>query len=270
VGLRAGLRQHQLVVAEKVLLEATLTGAITVLSELLAGVDPVMFSRSQAVRDWSVRVASELGCREIWAIEIAALLAPIGRIALPRGNETIKGRPTALDALIAAMPQVGARLLEPIPRLEGVAKIIRYQGKGYDGSGLPADDLKGELIPLESRILKVLWDFHELLHARRSAAVAMEEMRLRPKAYDPEVLEAFATLLESAPASSEVGNVRLRDLRAGMTLASDLLDENGSLILPAGLRLGAGHMELLSILEGTVTLQEPVAILLQEGKPHEA
>lgn len=269
LGLRAGLRQHQLVVAEKELLEATLTGAITVLSELLAGVDPVMFSRCQAVRDWSARLARVLHCQEIWTIEIAALLAPIGRITLPRGGVSGEGYRVALDALIAAVPELGARLLEPIPRLGGVARIIRYQAKGYDGSGLPADEVTGESIPLESRILKVLWDFHDRLQVRGSAAVALEELRLRPRIYDPRVLAAFAALLEADPAPPAVGHVRLRSLRAGMTLASDLLAEDGSLVLPKGLRLGPGHMELLSNLAGLMALQEPVAILVREEVSHE-
>lgn len=270
LAIRAGLRQHQLVVAEKELLEQTLTGAITVLSELLAGVDPVMFSRSQLVRGRAARLARALGCEEVWAIEIAALLAPIGRVALPAwALQNGENRVTAGD-LLAAFPEVGARLLEPIPRLEGAARIIRYLAKGYDGSGLPEEEIRGEAIPLGSRILKVAWDFSELEQARQSAAVALEEMRLRPKAYDPRVLKAFSDLMEIRPKPALAQNLRLRDLRSGMTLASDLSAEGGGLILPAGLRLGAGHMELLSSLARVVTLQEPVSVRLPEGASHEA
>lgn len=271
LAIRAGLRQHQLVIAEKELLESTLTGAITVLSELMAGVEPILFSRGQVVRDWSVRLARTLGCEEIWAIEIAALLAPIGKIALPRGAIQGNGRHNKIvEALLEAVPEVGARLLEPIPRLDGVARIIRYQDKGYDGSGRPTDGISGELIPLGSRILKVLGDFHELQHARRNSMVALEEMRLRPKAYDPKVLDALAKLLESRPDSPAARNIRLRELRTGMTLASDLQTEDGGLVLPEGLRLGVGHMELLSNLMRLVSLREPVPILLPEGESHEA
>jgi hypothetical protein len=170
-----------------------------------------------------------------------------------------------VEALIAAMPEVGARLLQPIPRLEGVARIIRYQAKGYDGSGAPADDIQGGLIPLGSRILKVLWDFSELEHTRRSRLVALEEMRLRPKPYDPKVLEAFANLLAFSPPAPVPQDLRLRELRTGMTLASDIRTGEGGLVLPTGLRLGPGHMELLASLARLMDLQEPVAVLLPEG-----
>lgn len=270
LALRAGLRQHQLVIAERELLEQTLMGAITLVSELLAGVDPVMFSRSQVVRERCARLARDLGCEEVWAVEIAALLAPIGRMTLPAGTIKEASGRSGLDALIAAMPEVGARLIEPIPRLEGVARIIRYQSKGYDGSGLPLDDIQGDSIPLGSRILKVLWDFTELEQSRRSRAVALEELRLRPKAYDPRVLEALANLLAFSPPAPVPQSLRLRDLGVGMILASDICTGEGGLVLPSGLRLGPGHLELLSSLARLMDLQEPVSILLSEGEFREA
>lgn len=270
LALRAGLRQHQLVVAERELLEQTLMGAITLFSELLAGVDPVMFSRSQVVRRRSAQLARMLGCDEVWAIEIAALLAPIGRITLPaevlRGSRGLGGAST----LLAALPEVGARLLQPIPRMEGIAQMIRYHAKGYDGSGLPADDIQGEAIPMGARILKVLWDFAELESVRKSRVVALEDLKLRPKAYDPKVLAALSDLLAAAPPARSVHHLGVRDLRAGMILDADILTGEGSLVLPTGLRLGPGHLELLSGLAGLLDLQEPVSILLGEEAAHEA
>jgi response regulator RpfG family c-di-GMP phosphodiesterase len=269
LAIRAGLRQHQLVIAEKELLEQTLTGAIAVLSELLASVDPVLFSRSQVVRERGARLARMLGCEEVWAVEVAALLAPIGRIALPSAAVQASGHPVAAAALLAAVPEVGARLLQPIPRLGGVARIIKYQGKGYDGSGMPADDIQGEAIPLESRILRVLWDFSELDAARRSPIVALEELRLKPKPYDPRVLEALGDLLAFAPPAPTAREVFLRGLQVGMTLAADLQTEDGGLVLPKGLRLGPGHLEVLAGLAPLMALREPISILPPDGDPHE-
>ena len=269
LAVRAGLRQYELVHAERELLEGTLTGAINLFSELLAGVDPVMFSRSQVVRSRSALLARKLGCDKVWEVEIAALLAPIGRITLPsRAIQAAVGR-TGLETLLAAMPEVGARLLQPIPRLEGVAQMIRYQAKGYDGSGLPDDDLQGEALPMGARILKVLWDFSELEYSRKSRMVALEEMKLRPKAYDPKVLEALAESLSPKLPATDGRGLKLRDLRAGMVLASDIRTGAGGLVLPMGLRLGPGHLELLASLARLTDLQEPVSVLLPQEDSHE-
>ncbi|HEX7553631.1 MAG TPA: hypothetical protein VF378_08755, partial [Geothrix sp.] len=63
---------------------------------------------------------------------------------------------------------------------------------------------------------------------------------------------------------------RLRELRTGMTLAEAIRTADGGLVLPTGLRLGPGHLELLASLTRLMELQEPVAILVSEEAPHEA
>jgi hypothetical protein len=154
--------------------------------------------------------------------------------------------------------------------MAGVARMIRYQAKGFDGSGLPADEVRGEAIPLGARILKVLWDFSALEEARKSRAVALEELRLRPKTYDPKVLAAFAESLADRRPLAAARSLWLRELRTGMILAEAIRTADGGLVLPTGLRLGPGHLELLASLARLLELQEPVAILVSEEAPYEA
>lgn len=270
LALRAGLRQHRLVLAEREVLEQTLTSAITLFSELLAGMDPVLFSRGQMVRQRSAQLARSLGCEEAWAVEVAALLAPLGRATLPEeARQASTGRPGA-DALFSAMPEVGAKLLEAIPRLEGVARMIRYHAKGYDGTGFPADEVQGEDLPLGSRILKVLWDFSELEQGLKSRVVALEAMRLRPKPYDPKVLVALGELIAHSRPAPGVQELQLSDLQTGMVLATDLLTGAGAMVLPRGLRLGPGHLELLKHLAQVLDLNRAVSVLQPEGATHES
>ena len=53
-----------------------------------------------------------------------------------------------------------------IPRLEGVARIILYQHKNFDGSGFPQDDVGGHDIPAGQKItpamLELLRNFARL------------------------------------------------------------------------------------------------------------
>jgi response regulator RpfG family c-di-GMP phosphodiesterase len=222
------------------------------------------------VRARSAVLARLLGCDQAWEVEIAALLAPIGRITLPPGAIQAAGGRAGVDALLAAMPEVGARLLQPIPRMAGVARMIRYQAKGYDGSGLPADEVLGDAIPLGARILKVLWDFSELEETRKNRTVALEELKLRPRAYDPKVMAALAEWLAASRPVAFARSLRLRELRTGMILVEAIRAADGGLVLPTGLRLGPGHLELLASLTRLLELQEPVVILVSEEAPHEA
>src|SRR5205823_5357234 len=77
------IRQHQLVAAEKQILEQTLAGSIQVLTEILALADARLFSRCTSVRDRCREVTGLIPPGELWQIESAAMLLPIGSIAIP-------------------------------------------------------------------------------------------------------------------------------------------------------------------------------------------
>lgn len=261
VAIRTGIRQYELVRAEQELLEGTLTGAIEVLSELLASVDPTAFSLGLTVRSRCGQVARRLKFDQVWAIEVAAMLAPIGRIALPR--EVLKGdalKPET-QAILARVPEVGATMIQSIPRMESVAEIIRYQAKGFDGSGIPEEGLSGEAIPLGARILKAVQDFTSLETIRHSRAVALEELLRHSRSYDPAVLSTMEACFGGATGSGPIPRlVRLQDLLPGMILAGDLRSDPGQLVLGQGLRLGRGHLELLRNLTGFLEIPDPIAV----------
>ncbi len=259
LAIEAGLRQYELVHAEQELLEGTLTGAIEVLSELLASVDPAAFSLGLTVRRRCSEVGKRLGCPDLWAIEVAAMLAPIGRIALPRDVLKADQGSPEVQAILSRVPEVGGRMLESIPRMESVAAIIRYQAKGFDGSGVPEEGHAGEAIPLGARILRAVSDLTALEASRRSRAVALEELKMHARPYDPQVVAAIDACFGSPSGRAQApGLVRLRDLAPGMILAADLATGSGQLVLGRGLRLGPGHLELLRNLEGLLDLPDQV------------
>ncbi|NWJ39933.1 MAG: response regulator [Geothrix sp.] len=262
LAIHAGQRQYDLVRAERELLEGTLTGAIEVLAELLASVDPAAFSLGLSVRGRCGEVARALGSGDVWAIEVAAMLAPIGRIALPREVLKAEAYKPETQAILIRVPELGASMIQTIPRLESVADIIRYQAKGFDGSGIPEEGLTGEDIPLGARILKAVQDFTTLETQRHSGAVALEELKLHGKAYDPAVLKAmeqcFGNSVRTRPAPRLV---RREDLVPGLILAGDLHTTAGQLVLGQGLRLGHGHLELLRNLVDILGIPDRIPVL---------
>ena len=104
--------------------------------------------------------------------------------------------------MVARLPETSARLLANIPRLEGVARIVRYQHQHFDGSDLPEDPVKGEALPLGSRLLKILDDLAQLQAEDMNRREALEEMQSRLGWYDPVVLECRAGVLWHGPAQA--------------------------------------------------------------------
>jgi response regulator RpfG family c-di-GMP phosphodiesterase len=191
-----GIEQYRLATAEQELLETTLTRSVEAMTGILEVLDPTMFSVARALADRAVQVARALGARDPWSIHLAALFSPLWIHVLEAGarartvDENLAD-PVGAQALASAVAKA-ADLVQPIARLEEVALIIRYLGRGADGSGFPAGALPAEGLPLGSRILRTLLDFHIVETRLHSREVALEHLRLQGQRYDPQVLAALA------------------------------------------------------------------------------
>jgi response regulator RpfG family c-di-GMP phosphodiesterase len=243
--LAEGLDQYRMRFVEREVLETTLSGTVKVLMEILSLLDPVVFSRSQRLKDYVHQFCRDTGASSAWENELAAMLSQIGRVTIPR--DLIERLAAAVplteteETLLARVPELGADLLENIPRLGYVATMVRYQQKHFDGSGVPSDALCGENIPYGSRLLKIFTDLIELEDAsftRHDAFVKMQEFADR---YDPALLmavwdwcnHAFGTSRDNTPTRL----LTLEELQSGYVLAEDICSREGLLILSGGSRL---------------------------------
>jgi diguanylate cyclase (GGDEF)-like protein/putative nucleotidyltransferase with HDIG domain len=138
---------------------------------------------------------------DVQAVEIAALLHDIGKLAVP---EHILSKPGPLTAnerrKMQIHAQVGAEIVSAVPFPCPVAPLIRSHHERWDGTGYPAR-LRGEQIPLGARILSVV-DCYDALTSDRPYRLALspyEAARMLQqeagKAFDPHIVSQFATLL---------------------------------------------------------------------------
>ena len=131
MAIALAIRQYSLITAEKELLDKTLMGSITVLSEVLSLASPIAFSSGLRVKAVVGEIAKKLQLHNIWQFEIAALMSQIGCITLPPDtlNKLYSGQELNAEekTMYQDHPQIGSKLLEKIPRLETVAAIIAHQ-----------------------------------------------------------------------------------------------------------------------------------------------
>ena len=268
--LEDAVAQHNLIVAEHDLLENTLGGSLKVLSEILALAEPKIFGQAEALRDAIRRLAASLNMTPTWDLEAAALLSQIGSVTIPP-ELILKSRlGHALSAgeqeVFNHIPAVGSSLLAQIPRLEGVARVILYQNKNFDGSGFPEDDVAGEAIPVGARMLKLLVDLARL-----------ESGGLRPPGR-PRTTARPRRLVRSAPAGSPGEQParpppprrRIRpsppppsafaDLRVGHVLRGNLETKGSMLLVTAGNKITPMLMHRLRNFSSLYGIQEPIYI----------
>jgi HD-GYP domain-containing protein (c-di-GMP phosphodiesterase class II) len=144
-----------------------------------------------------------LSTEERLHVRYAAILHDIGKIGIP---EAILNKPAGLTeeeyALMKRHPLIGAAIVEHIAFLRPVIPLIRHDHERWDGCGYP-DGLKGEAIPLGSRIIAVVdaYDAMAVDRIYRKAPgheFALSELRrCAGTQFDPTVVEAFISVIST-------------------------------------------------------------------------
>lgn len=269
--LDLAVRQHQLITAEKALVEDTLKGVIKMLVELLSCLDPVSFGRAQAMAAHAEAIAREMHMANPWVLGIASILSQIGILTVPKGVSTKIQTGSFLNSserdLANRIPEIGADLIRNIPRLEEVAESVLYMNKNFNGTGFPSDELKEKDIPLGGRILRVVWDYERALPKFGNPLSVLRDMEARTTWYDLEVLRAFIRCLERQgmeappPPTLQIG---LHELRIGHVLLRGIETMDGMLVMPEGTVIGLAHLQKLRNFARLSGIHEP---LLVTGEP---
>jgi response regulator RpfG family c-di-GMP phosphodiesterase len=264
--LAAAVEHHRLVTAERVLLEQTLHGSIKTLSDILALANPQAFGRATRVKQYVAQVADLLATEHRWQVEVAAMLSQIGCVTLPAetAEKLYHGRPLEADErnMTERLPTIAAQLLGNIPRLEPVREILVYQDKHFDGTGRPVDGVHGPRIPWGARLLKVVLDFDALETQAVAFDIALDTLRGRKGWYDPDLVQALASAVGRGAGGSTVREMRLRDVRPGMTFAEDVLAKTGVLLIARGQEVTLGLLERIKNFSEKIGVREPVRMII--------
>jgi HD-GYP domain-containing protein (c-di-GMP phosphodiesterase class II) len=149
----------------------------------------------------------ELSEQEIKDVKQVALLHDIGKIGVP---DAVLNKPGPLDRdewqLMQEHTVIGERIIRSIDGLAHLAPGIRNEHERWDGTGYP-DQLRGEKIPLSSRVILVCDAYHAMISDRpyRAAidpALAVAEIsRNSGTQFDPRIVDALITCLETSYAA---------------------------------------------------------------------
>ncbi len=128
---------------------------IAALARAIDARDTYTRGHSEQVTKYSVRMAEVMQQTELWVerLRYGALLHDVGKIGVADAILLKPGQLTPDEfEKMKQHPVTGARIVEAV--LDDVREIIRHHHEWYNGLGYP-DGLKGEEIPLESRVIAV-------------------------------------------------------------------------------------------------------------------
>jgi GAF domain-containing protein len=311
-------------------LHRQLLTSVKVFTNLLELRSPRLAGHAGRVAEAAVAVGSRLGLAEedLEALQIAARLHDVGKLALP---DNILRKPYSLlhsgdRKRMREHPLLGEANLMALESLDRSARLIRHHHEYLDGSGYP-DGLKGEAIPLGSRILAVVNEYDDLLEGALFVRRIPPQQALAYLAeragthYDPAAVAALAEYLgmpeavaesgervgQAASAGGEGGRSQPRSggrqgapaapppeageqgvagaaevgpeeagapmrtlesarLQEGMTLASDLVTEEGMLLLSSGYVLDEALIRKIRYFERRLGRRFQVSVLDERGR----
>lgn len=216
---------------------------------------------------YSTEIARELGLSddEIHALNAAALLHDIGKLAVPEYIISKPGKLTAEEfEKMKVHPAVGAEILEAVEFPYPVVPIVRSHHERWDGSGYP-DGLRGMAIPIGARILAVVDSLDALASDRQyRAGIPLEEAieviaQESGKTFDPRVVDIvvrrFAEFERKTKATTPTVT-RVRSFRGATHLEVASAGEAGPNTADLAqmnftLSIAAARQEIQSLLEVT-------------------
>src|SRR5688572_12788244 len=172
---------------------------ITSLALAIEAKDETTHDHLQRVQVYATEIGKELKLSgmELEALQAAALLHDIGKIAVPDHIISKPGKLTPEEFMkMKIHPVVGAEILERVRFPFPVAPIVRCHHEKWDGTGYPAG-LKGEQIPIGARILTAVDCLDALAsHRQYRRALPLHEAmawvsKESGKAFDPQVVEVL-------------------------------------------------------------------------------
>jgi len=184
-------------------LETSFLSTVEALGNALDLKDQYTNDHAQALVGLCTRVAERLGmsATAVRDVSFAAALHDIGKIGIPLQILNKPGRLTDEEfELMKQHPELGARIIEPVPALAGARELVLACHEHWDGSGYPRR-LQGEEIPEGARVILACDAFHAMTSDRvyrnaMSLPDAIAELRrCSGTQFDPQVIDSLVAVI---------------------------------------------------------------------------
>ncbi|MGE4268576.1 MAG: HD domain-containing phosphohydrolase [Deferribacterales bacterium] len=253
--LKTCAEQYRLVMAEKELLRDTLQGSVKMLVNVLSMHSPEVFGRSENVKKLVGNLISKVKVEQQWQLEVASMLVYLGYIALPADilkkiiNE--KELTPAEMQIYRSYPENGAGLVANIPRLGGVAELIKKQRI------LSESDAKQ---PVSVRILNLAMEFLEL-EKQTGLHSALTTIKNKVNIYGIDLINALQETVGTR-SGHVLRSLKISELREQMVLDEDVLTVDNLLLCKKGQELNDVIIMRLVNYGRSCGVKEPIKVLI--------
>ena len=228
--ISAALRQYHLVVAERELLMGTFVGSVNLLTDMIEtqGFGLVDTNR---IAESAISIGSQLGLKIGWQERIATRVMLLGLPTMePQEIEDfdlLDPESKEHRALVSKITRVSANMIGKIPRMDAVAKILRLIPTTSRGS------LSGDREESAAVLLQMTLYWNLITMKGFSAKEATRKIQRILPNVGSRATNALTQLNDNQD-SHVVRMMQPGDLEPGMILQTDILHENGTVVVSSG------------------------------------
>ncbi len=180
-------------------------------SSIISSLERTLQEKSYETEEHAVRMrkmALELGNalklkeNKLNELSLLSTLHDIGKVAIPDEILMKKGRLTKKEwDIVKRHPEVGYNISSSSPQLMPIAYAVLSHHEWWDGTGYPRG-LKGEEIPLTSRIITIVDAYDVMTHDRsykkavKKREAIRELIRCSGTQFDPNLVEIFINVIK--------------------------------------------------------------------------
>ena len=225
---------YRLVMSEKELLHKTFVGSVGLLTEIIDSMQTTVADSDQISAMVNL-LATELALSANWQRQLASKLCLVGLAMMPDSKaEILRRAPThSIEHrdVFQELSDIAAKMIERIPRLSGVADILRLltEGDGFVPNGEDSPQVSATLVRIA-----FYWEILSKNGVPPSTAVA-EIQRVLPS-LPAKLTQALPTQVLSTE-NDTVVEIPASELVEGMVLVEDVVGETGALMVSKGRRL---------------------------------
>jgi len=253
--LKTCVEQYSLVMAEKELLRDTLQGSVKMLVNVLSMHSPEVFGKSEDVKKLVGSLLKKVKVDKQWQLEVASMLSYLGYIALPADilkKVTSGAELTAAEERIyRTYPENGANLVANIPRLGGVAELIRKQR-------ILSESTTRQTVAV--RIMNLVTDFLEL-EKQHGVHSALTTIKNKADIYGIDLINALQDTVGTR-SGHVLRSLNIAELREQMVLDEDVLTVDNLLLCKKGQELNDVIIMRLVNYGKSCGVKEPIKVLV--------
>jgi response regulator RpfG family c-di-GMP phosphodiesterase len=220
-------------------LDGTVAQTARILSDMVGYINPQIGAYVDRIKRLGLAALSlmpEVEPQERWDISRALDLFCLGLAVLPAWVQVSLNKHglSALDRFPVATNHnlLAAGLLKDIPQFGGVARIVQFQERDFDGSGEPSgEQARGKDIPLGARLLHILIDLEKQSSANFKGREVLERMVNKRAKYDTELISRMLGFEKTGRTSVRQASLAVNDLKPGMVLLDEVVTQSGHCLL---------------------------------------